>query len=96
MTDERRRFKRLPIPGDTVVVALDGRHLGRVSRAGGGGMQIENLSEDGRRELQPGVRLRVTVVEPAIDASHTVEIRVRYQSDGKAGVQFVTEKAATP
>ncbi len=94
MSDERRRFQRLPIPGDTVATTLDGRYLGRVTRAGGGGMQLEDLSGDGERELKPGERLRVQVVEPAIDATHTVEVRVRYQKDGKAGVEFVAEKAA--
>ncbi len=96
MPEEHRRYPRLPIPEDTVAKTLDGRYLGRVTRAGGGGMQIEDLSEDGKRELQPGERLRVMVVEPAIGATHTVEVRVRYQSDGKAGVEFVAEKAATP
>ncbi len=95
MSDERRRFKRLPIPDDTIAKTPDGRYLGRITEAGGGGMQIEDLSEDGLRELKVGERVRVTVVEPTINASHSVEVQVRYQSGGKVGVQFVAEKAAT-
>ncbi len=90
--DERRRYKRLPVPGGTVALDAEGRMLGTISFAGGGGMQIENLSEDGKRELHPGRRLRITVVEPAIEARHTAEVEVRFQKEGRAGVEFSTGK----
>ena len=90
MSKERRRFKRLPIPGDTIAIDGEGRRLGQVTLAGGGGIQIEALTADGERALQPGLRLRITVLEPAIDARHTVDVEVRFRNGQVVGVQFVT------
>ncbi len=89
MTDDHRRFQRLPLPNNTVVLDEAGRHLGRLTLAGGGGIQIEELTEDGKRVLQAGSRVRITIVEPAISARHTVDIEVRYQQGNRVGAQFV-------
>ncbi len=90
MSDDHRRFQRLPLPDKTVVLDEAGHPLGRLTLAGGGGIQIEDLTEDGKRVLQAGSRVRITIVEPAIAARHTVDIEVRYQLGNRVGAQFVS------
>ncbi len=93
MTNDQRRFTRLPLPDNTVVTDEAGHQLGRLTLAGGGGIQIEELTPAGQRLLQPGTRVRITVVEPAIGARHTVDIEVRYQHGNRVGAQFVSATA---
>ena len=92
--EDRRRFKRLAIPDDTVAADGEGHPLGRITLAGGGGMQMEALTTEGERILQPGTRVRITVVEPSIGGRHTVEVEVKYRIGGTAGLQFVMADAA--
>ncbi len=91
---ERRRFKRLPIPENTVVVDSKGHMLGRVGLAGGDGMQLEEISAEGEHQLQPGKIVRITIEEPAIGAHHTVDVKVLYRKGRTAGLQFVTGAGA--
>ncbi len=90
MSNDHRRFQRLPLPDNTAVLDEAGHHLGRLTLAGGGGIQIEDLTDDGRRVLKAGTRVRIIIVEPAIAARHTVDIEVRYQLENRVGAQFVT------
>ncbi len=92
--EDRRRFKRLAIPDDTIAEDAEGHPLGRITLAGGGGMQVEQLTPDGERALEPGKRVRITVVEPSLGSRHTVEVEVKYRSGGTAGLQFVLTDAA--
>jgi hypothetical protein len=94
MTEERRRYTRLPIPDQTLAVDDAGLTLGRVTLAGGGGIQLEDITAEGERQLQPGRRLRLTVLEPAINARHTAEVEVVYRNGSRAGLRFVAAKSA--
>ncbi len=93
MIEERRRFQRLHIPEDTSALDAEGNHLGRVSLVGGSGMRIEALSPEGEQALQPGRRLRITVVEPAIGSAHTAFVEVRHRTGDIVGVEFVATSA---
>ncbi len=91
--EDRRRFKRLAIPDDTFAEDGEGHRLGRITLAGGGGMQAEELTSEGERVLLPGHRVRITVVEPSIASRHTVDVEVKYRSGNMAGLQFVAQAA---
>ncbi len=91
--EDRRRFKRLAIPNDTIAEDSEGHKLGVVTLAGGGGIQVEQLTAEGEHVLQPGSRVRITVIEPSIKGRHTVDVEVKYRSGGTAGLQFIAEAA---
>ncbi len=95
MDQERRRYKRLPIPEDTIAVNDAGETLGKVTLAGGGGIQLENITGAGERALQTGARVRITVLEPKIGARHSAEVEVIYRKGSRAGLQFVKGAGAS-
>lgn len=88
--DDRRAFPRFPISDHAVAVDEKGATLGRVSSAGGGGMTIHADSSTVAEQLEPGRRLKVTVVEPDNRVSNTVDVEVRYRSGTEVGVQFIS------
>src|SRR6266542_2925782 len=83
----RRQFERLTLSDDAIVVDESGRRLGLVSQASGGGMLIR--LEVPSAEFQIGQRLRVRILEPASNISHSIDIQVRYQNAESLGVEFV-------
>jgi hypothetical protein len=88
---DRRSHQRLELTSTTIAVDSEGRLLGRISHAGGGGMQIE--PKPGVAELLPnGTVLRVTVMEPDSQTSHVIDVVVRYNDGKSIGVEFVTGK----
>ncbi len=95
MDEDRRRYKRLPIPEDTIAVNDAGETLGTVALAGGGGIQLENITAAGERVMQPGARVHITVVEPKIGAHHSAEVAVVYRKGSRAGLQFVKSAGAS-
>lgn len=97
MSSERRQFPRFAIPENAIAYDDDGRKLGRVSQAGGGGLLIEIAGEGiSPAEFPRGRRLRVTVLEPATHARHTIDVVVRYAGASGVGAEFVTGKQAAP
>ncbi len=82
-----RQFERFAISEDALATDAQGRLLGRVMTAGGGGMAIHLVDP---AAFVVGQQLRVTVVEPRSDIRHTIDVVVRYVHEGTAGVEFVT------
>ncbi len=90
MSEERRQFPRLKIPEDTLAVDESLRQLGKVEEAGGGGLTIRAASEEQVAGLEPGRKLKLSIVEPAGHVLHTVEVVVRYREGTTVGVEFVS------
>lgn len=88
MSPERRQFPRLKIPEDTYAVDESFRQLGRVEAAGGGGLTIQTASDEDAVTLEPGRKLKLSIVEPAGHVLHTVEVVVRYRNGKTIGVEF--------
>ena len=93
MTPERRRFPRLKIPEDTYAVDESFRQLGKVEAAGGGGLTIHATSDEDAGGLEPGRKLKLSIVERQGHVLHTVEVVVRYRNGKTIGVEFAD---ATP
>ncbi len=96
MTDssDRRAFRRFDIRAEAVALNEQGIQLGRVSEAGGGGMNIEADSDEIAAQLTLGRRLTITVFEPSNDAHHTIDVVVRHKNGRTTGVEFVTGKSS--
>ncbi len=87
--DERRRFERLKITDKTVAVDESGFQLGRVSTAGGGGMQVDTVSSEALNKLKPGTKLIITVVEPGTATTNSFKVEVRYVDGYSVGMEFL-------
>ena len=90
MEKERRQFLRIQVPADAVALDEQGKKLGRVEEAGGGGMRIR-LGPDGKPPAA-GSRIKITVVEPGNShVIHTASVLVRYCDGDKLGLEFIAE-----
>jgi len=87
--NNRRRFERLHLSEDAIAVDETGYQLGRVSSAGGGGLQVVAASADALDRMKSGVRMRVTVVEPGSATTNTFDVEVRYVEGNSVGMQFL-------
>ena len=93
MEKDRREFLRLQVPADAEVLDEQGRKLGRVEEAGGGGLRLRMNGE--ATAPAAGSRLKITVVEPGTNhVIHTANVVVRYCQDTSLGLEFVSEGAA--
>ena len=94
MEKNRRQFLRLQMPTEADALDEQGKKLGRVEEAGGGGMRVR--LDGGAAAPAVGSHLNITVVEPGTNhVIHSASVVVRF-SDGKAlGLEFVSE-GATP
>ena len=90
-TPNKRQFTRLTIPEHAIAFDSQGRELGRVSQAGGGGFLIFPISAQASEQLTVGRRMRITIIEPGSKASNTVDVEVRYHQGNAVGVQFVNK-----
>jgi hypothetical protein len=89
---DRRQFLRIKVPADAVALDEQGKELGRVEEAGGGGMRVR-LGADGKPPA-PGSRLKITVVEPGTNnVIHTASVLVRFCEGAVLGLEFVSEGA---
>jgi hypothetical protein len=88
--ENRRQFERFPISEDALAVDDQGKTLGRVALAGGGGMTIHVDSLAMAERLKPGHELRVTIVEPNNKVSNTLDVVIKYSKGHEVGVQFVS------
>jgi hypothetical protein len=92
MEKDRRQFLRIQVPVESEALDEQGKKLGRVEEAGGGGMRIR-LEADGKPP-GTGSRLKITVVEPGTDhIIHTASVLVRYCDGASLGLEFVAEGA---
>jgi hypothetical protein len=90
--ENRRQFLRIQVPADAVALDEQGKRLGRVEEAGGGGMRIR-LEAEGKAPAE-GSRLKITVVEPGTDhVIHTANVLVRYCQGTLLGLEFLSEGA---
>jgi hypothetical protein len=73
-------------------VDKDGRELGQVSQASGGGMMIKPANRAVADSLSMGQQLQVTIMEPGSQTANTIGVVVRYHDGEKIGFEFVTGK----
>ncbi|MGH9492543.1 MAG: PilZ domain-containing protein [Terriglobales bacterium] len=93
MEKDRRQFLRIQVPADAEALDEQGKKLGQVEEAGGGGMRIR--MNGGATAPAVGSRLKITVVEPGTNhVIHTVSVLVRYRQGATLGLEFVSEGAA--
>ena len=86
----RRQFERLEITERAVAVNDRGSQLGPVKQAGGGGMLVIAANPEALTLMPVGRRMRVTIVEPELGISNTMDVEVMYrQDDNRVGMQFV-------
>ena len=89
MSSERRQFPRLDLSDDAYAVDESGRTLGRIRIVGGGGVELSAASSVVAEQLAVGQRLRIQVIEPANQASHTLDVEVRSRRQRVIGLEFV-------
>ena len=90
--ENRRQFLRIQVPADAVALDEQGKKLGRVEEAGGGGMRVR-LEAEGKAPAE-GSRLKIKVVEPGTDhVIHTANVLVRYCQGTLLGLEFLSEGA---
>ena len=86
----RRQYERLEITERAVAVNDRGSQLGPVKQAGGGGMLVIAANPEALTLMPVGRRMRVTIVEPELGISNTMDVEVMYrQDDNRVGMQFV-------
>jgi hypothetical protein len=86
----RRQFERLELTERAVAVNDRGVRLGPVTQAGGGGMLVVAADASALVLLPVGKRMRVTIVEPDLGTSNTMDVEVIYhRHDNHVGMQFV-------
>ncbi len=90
MSPERRQFPRLDVADDAYAIDESGQTLGRVRVVGGGGMELSAASSLVAEQLTVGRRLRIQVIEPASQASHTLDVEVRSRRRRTIGLEFVS------
>jgi hypothetical protein len=86
---DRRQFQRLELSEDAIAVDKTGRELGKVTQASGGGIMVIPKSNSVSDSLKQGERIEITVMEPASQTRHTIDMVVRYSSPEKIGLEFI-------
>lgn len=90
MIVNRRQFERLEITERAVAVNDRGLQLGPVKQAGGGGMLVVAATPEALTLMPVGRRMRVTIVEPNLGTSNTMDVEVVYlRDDNRVGMEFV-------
>ena len=89
MSKERRQFPRLELSEEAYAIDDAGQTLGRVRLVGGGGMQLAAASSLVAEQLHVGRRLRIQVLEPSSDESHSLDVEVRSRRQRTVGLEFV-------
>jgi hypothetical protein len=93
MSINRRQFDRLQLSEAAYAVGEDGRQLGKVSQASGGGMLILSRDAGGytseAESPAVGERFTVTIMEPHTQTSNRLDVIVRYKDGDKTGLEFV-------
>jgi hypothetical protein len=88
-SSNRRRFPRLVVGEEARVFDDTGRELGLLSQVSGNGMNVEVASLTFAQSLEPGRRLRLTIVESNSRETNVVDVVVRRLDGNILGMQFV-------
>lgn len=92
MENDRRQFLRIRVPEDAVALDEEGKKLGRVEEAGGGGLRVRLEAE--AKPPAAGSRTQITVVEPGSNnVIHTAKVLVRYCDGTTLGLEFLSDGA---
>ena len=96
MSDQnRRKHERLEMTEHAVAVDSEGREIGRVALAGGGGVTIESASAEAAARVAIGERLQVTILEPGTQTRNTIDMVLRHRVGNQLGFEFVTGKSSS-
>jgi len=88
-SSNRRRFPRLVVGEEARVYDETGRELGLLSQVSGNGMNVEVVSLTFAQSLEPGRRMRLSIVESNSRETNVVEVVVRRLEGNILGMQFV-------
>jgi len=88
-SSHRRRFPRLLVGEEARVYDETGRELGLLSQVSGNGMNVEVTSLTFAQSLEPGRRMRLSIVESSSKETNVVEVVVRRLEGNILGMQFV-------
>lgn len=88
-SSQRRRFPRLLVGEEARVYDETGRELGILSQVSGNGMNVEVSSLTFAQSLEPGRRMRLSIVESSSKETNVVEVVVRRLEGKILGMQFV-------
>jgi hypothetical protein len=91
----RRKHVRLEMTEHAVAIDPQGREIGHVSQAGGGGVTIEAPSEQEASKFEIGERLRITILEPGTQTKNTIDMVLRRRVGKELGFEFVTGNPAS-
>jgi hypothetical protein len=92
-SNNRRRFPRLVVGEEARVYDETGRELGLLSQVRGNGMNVEVSSLPFAQSLEPGRKMRISIVESASRETNVVEVVVRRLEGTILGMQFVDKVA---
>jgi hypothetical protein len=90
---DRRKHERLHMTEHAVAVDRDGREIGKVVQAGGGGMTVEASSTEAAERMPMGERLQITIFEPGSQTRNTIDMVLRHRVGTQLGFEFVTGKS---
>lgn len=90
-SSNRRRFPRLVVGEEARVYDETGRELGLLSQVSGNGMNVEVTSLPFAQSLEPGRRMRLSIVESNSKETNVVEVLVRRLEGNILGMQFVDD-----
>jgi PilZ domain len=94
MTSDRRKFARLRLSTEAIAFDENGKRLGFVTEAGGGGMAITLDPGISPHDFELGAHLRITIVEPQREIRNCLRAELRYIAENVLGLAFVASKAA--
>ena len=90
MFPDRRQYSRFDLPDGTRAMDDAGRLVGRVERAGAGGLQIR--LDDGFSSRPPvGQHTQLTVMD-AQGRTHRLSVEIRFLDGGLMGVRFLPDQ----
>jgi len=92
-SSNRRRFPRLVVPEEARVYDETGRELGLLSQVSGNGMNVEVTSLPFAQSLEPGRKMRISIVEAGSRETNVVNVVVRRLEGNILGMQFVDKVA---
>ena len=90
----RRQWQRLEITEPTMALDAQGRELGKIVQASGGGIALvpgPGIAGD----LNVGQIYRLTIVELVSKTQNTIDVAIRHNDGERIGLEFVTGNPAS-